>query len=357
MHSPFQFQLPLPPEDVRGRDELLATLTEQVTSRRITALLGPRRFGKTSVLRRLAADLTEISTVWLDVYGVQSLADIATRLDEALVRAPAAFQTEANHVAAKVQITLGVVRAEFARPRRSQPDPTARFGQLLEVFVEAAARRPALLVIDEFSDIGRARGAAESLRTAFQHHASNFGLVLAGSHVSAMRQMFAGREQPFYGQAELLTIGPLDAVTVQAIVTDGFAATGRDPGNVASRIHHVAGGHPQRTMLLADAAWTHAAGGPADEQWGSALADVRARLDGSMRTVHDTLTVSEQRVLRLLSHDEPLFGTVSDQLGLTAGAAQSAVKQLVDHGHVTVDAPRTIIDPLFEDWFRQTLPL
>ena len=76
-----------------------------------------------------------------------------------------------------------------------------------------------------------------------------------------------------------------------------------------------------------------------------------------MRTVHDTLTVSEQRVLRLLSHDEPLFGTVSDQLGLTAGAAQSAIKQLVDHGHVTVDAPRTVTDPLFADWFRQTLPL
>ncbi|MCC5949288.1 MAG: AAA family ATPase [Nitriliruptoraceae bacterium] len=357
MHSPFQFQLPLPPEDVHGRDELLAALTEQVTDRRITALLGPRRFGKTSVLRRLADDLTEISTVWLDVYGVQSLADIATRLDEALVRAPAAFRTEANHVAARVQVTLGVVRAEFARPRRSQPDPSARLGQLLEVFLDAAARRPALLVIDEFSDIGRVRGAAETLRTAFQHRASDFGLVVAGSHVSAMRQMFAGREQPFYGQAELLEIGPLDAVTVAAIVADGFAATGRDPGNVASRVHHVALGHPQRTMLLADAAWTHAADGPADEQWGSALAEVRARLDGSMRTVHDTLTVSERRVLRLLAHDEPLFGTVSDQLGLTSGAAQSAVKQLVDHGHVTTGTPRTVTDPLLADWFRLTLPL
>lgn len=357
MQSPFQFQLPLRPEDVRGRDGLLATLVEQVTNRRITALLGPRRFGKTSVLRRLAADLTEIPTVWLDLYGVQSLADIATRLDQALVRAPAAFQTEASQVAAKIQITLGVVRAEFARPRRSQPDPTARFGQLLEVFVDATARCPALLVIDEFSDIGRVRGAAEHMRTAFQHHASDFGLVLAGSHVAAMRQLFAGREQPFYGQAELLTIGPLDAATVHAIVTDGFAATGRDPGNVASLIHHVAGGHPQRTMLLADAAWTHPASGPVDEQWGSVLAEVRARLDGSMRTVHDTLTVSEQRVLRLLAHDEPLFGTASDQLGLTAGAAQSAIKQLVAHGHVTIDAPRTVTDPLFADWFRQTLPL
>ena len=109
-------------------------------------------------------------------------------------------------------------------------------------------------------------------------------------------------------------------------------------------------------MLLADAAWNHAANSPADEQWGSALVDVRARVDGSMRTVRDTLTVSEQRVLRLLSHDEPLFGTVSDQHGLTAGAAQSAVKQLIDHGHVAVDAPRTVIDPLFADWFRPTLP-
>lgn len=355
IESPFEFQGPLPPPKVRGRDDLLAHLTQQVTTRRVTALLGPRRFGKTSVLRRLSADLTETSTVWLDLYGVQTLADVATRLDDALAAAGPTFQAKVRKVATTVEVTLGMVRAEFARPRRNQPDPAARLGQLLRVFVAAARTHPVLLVIDEFSDVSRAKGGAAMMRTEFQHHYRDFGLVLAGSHVSAMRQMFAGREQPFYGQAEVIEIEPLDATTVDTIITDGFASTDRRPGNVSSLVHALAAGHPQRTMLLADAAWTHATHLPADQVWGDALEDVRARLDGSMRTLHDSLGVSEQRVLRVLSGGEPLYGAAATHIGLTPGAAQSAIKKLVDHGHVTADEPRTVIDPLLGDWVRRTL--
>ena len=54
--SPFPHQGPLEPAQVRGRADLLADLTERLTERRVTALLGPRRFGKTSLLRKVAAD-------------------------------------------------------------------------------------------------------------------------------------------------------------------------------------------------------------------------------------------------------------------------------------------------------------
>jgi DNA-binding MarR family transcriptional regulator len=74
-----------------------------------------------------------------------------------------------------------------------------------------------------------------------------------------------------------------------------------------------------------------------------------------MRTVHDSLTVSEQRVLRLVAHDEPLFGAAAEQLTLTAGAATNARKQLVAHGHLHEDASE-LVDPLLADWFRRTLP-
>jgi hypothetical protein len=354
--SPFEFQGPVPPERFRGRDHLIADLTDRVTERRVTALLGPRRFGKTSVLKRLAADLTETATVYVDLYGVQTMADVAARLDRALARSVGPFANRAESIAATVGINLGLVHAEFAKPRRDQPDAATRLTQLLDVFLETAARMSALLIVDEFSDIGRADNAAALLRTQLQHHYRDVGLLFAGSHLSTMRQMFTDREQPFYGQADIVIIGPLDAAAVHAIIREGFEATGRDAGSVATHIHHLAAGHPQRSMLLADTAWRHTPKNAlADDHWPAALAAARAQIDVFMPAIHDELTVSEQRLLRLLAHAQPPYGAKAEQLGLTPGSATNARKQLTERGHLRDDG--TLVDPLFADWFRRTLPL
>jgi hypothetical protein len=45
-----------------GRDELISKLEERIPGRRVTALLGPRLFGKASVLRRVASGLSEVNS-------------------------------------------------------------------------------------------------------------------------------------------------------------------------------------------------------------------------------------------------------------------------------------------------------
>ena len=87
--SPFPYQGPLAPHQVAGRDELIDDLVRRITARRVTALLGPRRYGKTSLLLRVSAELQEVSTVWVDLYEVTSMADVAVRFDNALSAARA----------------------------------------------------------------------------------------------------------------------------------------------------------------------------------------------------------------------------------------------------------------------------
>jgi hypothetical protein len=96
--------------------------------------------------------------------------------------------------------------------------------------VALAARTPLLVVFDEFQSITSIEGAAAVLRTHLQHHYSRLGLVFAGSAPSAMRDVFTRHDQPFFNQADLVTIEPLDLAAVHAIVAEGFAATDRDPG-------------------------------------------------------------------------------------------------------------------------------
>ena len=229
--------------------------------RKVTALLGPRRYGKTSVLRRVAADLVPsgVSLVWLDLYELTSMVDLALRLDDAIHRARGPVAASAARTAAAIGLTLGVIRVEFTKPAR--PDSTATVHVLLDTLVRAATGTPTLLVVDEFAGIARVNGAAGLLRTKLQHHYQSLGLLFAGSEPSTMQALFSEREQPFYAQADVVTIGPLDAVAVHDLVTGGFTATGRDPGPLPRLIHGFCGGHPRRTMQLADQAWERAAVG------------------------------------------------------------------------------------------------
>jgi hypothetical protein len=112
--SPFPYQGPLQPDQVRGRDDLIADLIERVTGQRVTALLGPRRYGKTSVLRRVAAELGEVSTVWVDLYEVTSTADVAVRFDDALASARGPVAELASRFALSLSLNVGLVKVALS---------------------------------------------------------------------------------------------------------------------------------------------------------------------------------------------------------------------------------------------------
>lgn len=354
--SPFPYQGPLEPAQVRGRDELVGDLIDRVTSRRVTALLGPRRYGKTSVLRRVAADLPEVTTVWVDLYEVTSMADVAVRFDDALGATTGGFAAAARSIAASVSLNLGVIKVELTGPARNRPDPALALGALLEILVGAAAREPTLLVIDEFSSIGRVPGAAGALRTAVQHHYNNLGMVFAGSHPSMMRTLFTARPEPFYGQADLVEIGPLSAGSVEEIVGAGFAATRRDAGHVAGLINNVAAGHPQRTMQLADACWRHTPEGTTagTESWSEGMEEIRRATAEGMERLYSGFERGERAVLRAVARSGSIYGAEADLLELSAGTATHARGTLLDKGDLAdTGSGLVVVDPLLADWLRR----
>lgn len=361
MSSPFPYQGPLEPHQVQGRDELARDLIERITAHRVTALLGPRRFGKTSVLRKVAADLSEVTTVWVDLYEVTSIADVAVRFDDALADTTGPFVAEARTMAATVSVNLGLVKVALTGAARSRPDPTFVFHTLLDVLVQTAARVPTLLVIDEFSSIRRVEGAAGALRTAIQHHYNELAVVFAGSYPSMMRSLFTSREEPFYGQADLVEIDPLSPATVEQIVTAGFAATGRDAGHIAGLISDFTGGHPQRTMQLADACWrfTPPAATAGPDQWGAALADVRYAVASGMERIYSGFERGERAVLRAVARSGSIYGAEAELLDLSSGAATHARETLLDSGDLAriESGPVFVVDPLLADWLRERFPI
>lgn len=358
--SPFPYQGPLQPAQVHGRDELIEDLVDRVTAKRVTALLGPRRYGKTSLLRRVAAELREVTTVWVDLYEVTSMADVAVRFDDALAATAGRFGATARGLAATVSVNLGVVKVSLTGPARDRPDPAVTFQSLLEVLVRTAVREPTLLVIDEFSSITRVTGAAGALRTALQNHYSDMGIVFAGSHPSMMRALFTDRPEPFYGQADLVAVPRLSAAAIEETVGRGFRSTGRDAGHVAGLISTFTTGHPQRMMQLADACWrrtpTGAAAGP--ECWAESVAHVRHDAAEGMERLYSGFERGERTVLRAVARSGSVYGAEADLLDLSTGTATHARKTLLDSGDL-IDAGGglAVTDPVLADWLRQRFPI
>lgn len=359
--SPFPHQGPLEPDQVRGRDDLVADVIERLTGRRVTALVGPRRFGKTSLLRRVAAEVEAggASVVWVDLYEATSVADLARRFDSALAEARGPVEGPLAALAARFDLQLGLLGVQLSRRRDERPDAEASLDALLDTLVAGSREAPTVVVIDEFPGIDRVEGAAGLLRTKLQHHVQEVGLVFAGSQPSLMRAMFVDRQRPFYAQADLVEIGPFSASAVDEIVVEGFESTGRRAGDLPGLIHAFASGHPHRTMQLADAAWraVPSGEGPTSTTWADTLERLRGETNLACEAVFSGLTTGEKATLRLLAHADALFGVQAETLGLSAGSARHALDALVDAGDVVKGTHRPrVVDPVLADWIRRRFP-
>lgn len=356
--SPFPYHGPLTAEQVSGRDELIADLAERVVQRRLTALLGPRRYGKTSVLNAVVETLHHVgpTAVWVDLYALNSMADFAGSVDRGLAAVQGPARRALDAAAGSMSLQLGVLGVELSRGGRNRPDPVLELRARLQLLIEIAQRREVMLVLDEFSGIAGVDGAEGLLRTELQHHYQDLGIVFAGSQPSTMRALFADQAAPFFAQADLVEIGPLPLDEVVGIVVDGFERTGRDAGEFARRVARVSEGHPQRAMQLADALWRVTdEGSTADGgAWDAALASVRASVDVASERLFSMHPSGHQKLLRVVATGGSIYGTAANLVDLAPGTARSAVDALVGAGELVYgDDGLRLVDPLFADWCRR----
>jgi hypothetical protein len=365
--NPFEYVRPLPPGKVTGRADLSNDLLRAVRDRSLVAVIGPRRYGKTSLLGHVAALAAEddsLPSVTVDCFGVASTGEFAVRLESALDGLHGPGRTLARRLLESSELGLSLApgvgfKATFGR--RNGPDPTAALHGLLSTLIEVANKRDGLLLIlDEFQDLHHIAGLDALLRTHLQQ-ARNIAVLFAGSKPSLLRALFTDATRPFYGQARLLDIGPFDVATAAQIIENGFEATGRDPGESGVLVARATAGHPQRLMLVAHHLWAHTppGGAVAAENVAAALDTARSQTAAEHQAVFDRLDRSHRDALRAVAtYGSPYARAATRTLGSARGSIQSAVRALeADTMLQRHPGTWTITDPLLADWLHNRLPL
>jgi uncharacterized protein len=365
--NPFVFETPLEPDEpLVGRGQDLARLFELAGSGTYTLLEAPRRFGKTTVLKRVAHSWSEPAerlAVWVDFSRVLTAEETARRLERAYAEArPGRLGHLLAELLETIRVRLGPI--EIGRHPSAPADPRDRLHELLELPADVARRsgERALVCFDEFQDILAVPGMDGLIRSHVQHHRKHVSYVFAGSEPSLMRELFSARARPLYGQVKPLRLERLDPRELAQYIAERFDAAGRYAGEGAIQISALAAGHPQRTMLLA---WhlfdqTPVGGTAGRETAQAALDSALADATGEFTAAWRAMAENERRVSVALAHDiSPLARSAPELVGLASrSSAQYALSRLLETGEVerTVSGTAVLTDPLFAAWLRREHP-
>src|SRR3954470_21930666 len=162
--NPFVYSHPIAPEDVIDRDDETQRLLAAAVGGHYVRLYAPRKYGKTSLLRRVLRDAErqeQMIPVLVDLYGVLSLADVTVRFERAYARQlKGKLRTRIEEF---LQSTgLGLSLGAFGVSARLQLDPRGDALPALHALLDLPLRLAdggarALVVLDEFQDVTKVR--------------------------------------------------------------------------------------------------------------------------------------------------------------------------------------------------------
>lgn len=366
MASPFVYEKPVEPEALVDRSDELRTLVERALDARNSRLEGPRRFGKTSLLRATltSAERDGAVTVEVNFLGCVTASDVAQRIERAYAaQLDGRLRRWFDGLVRTLQPTVSAAPGGVGVKLEPQAETVALLDRLaLPRRIQERSGRLCVVAFDEFQEVVRIGPALPGvMRSELESQSSSAGYIFSGSHPGLMRDLFSDRRHAFFAQAAPVELGPLPADALGDYITGRFAAGRRDPGEALGPLLDRAEGHPQRAMLLAHHLYERtSAGATADvETWTRAQAEARREAAGEIGVLWDASSTLERRVLKTVANRSVALGSreAARRFGLAkSGSSLVALERLVAAGHLIADESTAtgwrIVDPFLAEWLR-----
>ena len=324
--NPFVYGEVVPAAAFVDRIAELDRLVADLTASQKVFLISPRRYGKSSLIRRALAAVSRSGVLTVEV-TVSSFSSYVAFL-EGYARAVVAAETKGDRARTWLREAVRSARAEV----RYAPDQSplgavvvsfpgvqtdrdiSRLAQ--EVFALPARLaetrgRKVVVALDEFQAIAGFNGGSveHAMRAAVQHQ-REVGYVFAGSEPSLMERML-GPKRPFYKAGPVVRLEKIPADEFATFIDARFADSGMKPeAGLGAAIVDLAGNLPYDVQRLAH------------ETWDLVQAERRGRSRSARRATLDDLHAA---LKRLLSEQQMMFEAVWQRLTLAQRAVLRAV--------------------------------
>jgi predicted AAA+ superfamily ATPase len=373
--NPFPYGRELGSTELVDRAEELETVRAAIRNREKLFLIGPRRFGKTSLLSAVAdqIDPKQVAVVRINAEAFENLGLFAQELSGAAARALRTPFERANEWA---QATLGRLRPRVTMGADGlgmefglgeERDSVQTLVEALNALERLAAthEKSLVIIIDEVQELILPTGLAaeKQLRSAVQQH-RHTGYIFAGSATRLLHEMTSEPNRPFYRLGARLFLGAIPRNDFAAFLERAFGDSELAvTAGAITRIFDHARDVPYNVQRLAHEVWEMARSGsirppiePGD------VDQVLARIIGQEAPAHAalwrSLTAVQKKTLkavierdgrRLHSH------SVSRQYGIARSSLQRALealetRQLIRQDLDESDLRYLLVDPFFGIW-------
>jgi AAA+ ATPase superfamily predicted ATPase len=241
MENPFRFGRTLDLEDIVDRQDEIEQVVQTIRDGEKLFLIGPRRYGKTTVLNaaRQHCDTKGMKALYFNAEAYPTLGDLTARIfsvaTAALIKPTAKARTSLRGLFSKIKPEFSIdlleqtVTGSISIEADSQAEQVPLLVDVLNG-IEALARdrkHPVGIIIDEFQQVIAFGGqtAEGQIRAAIQEH-RKVGYVFAGSKTRMLAEMTSDHSRPFYRLGSRRFLGKIPDADLLPWLAGQFAKGG-----------------------------------------------------------------------------------------------------------------------------------
>lgn len=337
-----------------------------------TVLISPRRMGKTSLIKKVQASITnpKIKVIYMDVYDCRSEYDFYNRFAALILQETAGKMEQALENAKQFLLRIS--------PKISfSPDPTADFSLSLGITPQSHTPEEILnlpekiaqkhhihivVCIDEFQQIGEfpdSIAVQKRLRSVWQHQ-QNVSYCLFGSKKHLMANLFQNKRMPFYQFGEMIFLDKIPTEDWIKYITTQFESRGKyiSP-ELALKICEAVDNYSSYVQQLSWNVFAETEKEVTEKTLSVAIDELFAQSSALFMQQIEGLTTYQMNFIRAIcSGIHTGFGTqatiknfnLGTKSNLTRIKTSLTEKEIIE----TVNGQVYLADPVFELWFRKT---
>lgn len=267
---PFTYGRIAEPADFTDREEELAQLKRNFNARVNTILISPRRWGKTSLVKRAGVEAAQenkkMRVCHIDIFNLQNENEFYLALVNGVLKATSSGWEELVQDA-KTFLSGLIPSITFSPDRQTDisfglgwEQIKRNPGEILDLAEKLAQRKKLQLVIciDEFQAVStftNPEGFQKKLRSHWQGHA-HVTYCLYGSKRNMLMDVFSNPSMPFYKFGELMFLRKIETEHWVPFIQKRFKETGKHIMEEDARlIAELADNHPYYVQQLAQQVW------------------------------------------------------------------------------------------------------
>lgn len=350
MNNPFKFGSVVDEPYFTDRINELAYIKHSMNSANHIVLISPRRFGKTSLVKKAIKEINRPS-IFINLQMAVSVENLASLLLKEIFKLRPFEKVKHLMTHFRVIPTISTNPFSDAVDVSFQPslDTTAILEDAFALLEKVSSPTKRIItVFDEFQEImGIEKGLDKRLRAIMQEQ-QNINYIFLGSQESMMTQIFERKKSPFYHFGMLMHLDKIPYDDFMQYITQRLPLKDDTQAkDIAKDILNTTLCHPYFTQQLASQVWEILTYSDVKE-------DIVKEAVEQLTIIHDldferlwmNFNKTDKYIMLNLAHKKQPSSTRS----LPTSTIYSSVKRLMQMGYIIKTNEYEIEDPFFRNW-------